>query len=184
MTSSDWSALGAMAAAVVGAGALVLYALSLRILARQTQISEQLILIESKRDILAYAISGWISIESNSDQVYRSAVIGRINNPTFQPIYEISGQILNLETKYNNGTYKEVIKFEFPMVRPNDDVSVYVPNAYYDEIRAWMRQTYGENSNESLNEHVARPLAIRFQFRDSNETSWERDIKGRLHEIQ
>ena len=98
MNSSDWSALGTMAAAFVGAGALILYYKSLKILSRQTEISENLIKIETKRDILAYGISGWISIETNTDQWFRKSVTGRINNPTFQPIYEISGQILNLAT--------------------------------------------------------------------------------------
>ena len=183
MTSSDWSALGTMAAALVGAGALLLYYKSLKILSRQTEISENLIKIETKRDILAYAISGWISIEPSSSFGYRTNVIGNIRNPTFQPIYEITGQILNLSTQYTNATFREVVKFELPMVRPNDEVSIHLPNDYYDEIRAWLIQTYGENSKENLFEHMAKPLAIRFQFRDTDETIWERDIKGKLYRI-
>ena len=172
-----------MAAAIVGAGALVLYYKSLKILSRQTEISENLIKIETKRDLLAYAVSGWISIETKSEGMFRTNVIGRINNPTFQPIYEVSGQILNLAKPYVTGTYREIVKFEFQMVRPVDDVIIHLPQEYLDEIRTWFVQTYGENSHEKYFEHLAKPLALRFQFRDTDEAIWERDIRGKLTRI-
>jgi len=182
MTSNDWISLSSCLSALATCASAILFLRSITLTRRQSDISQSLVNIESKRDIQAYSIAGWITRDVASSYFGSTAKIC-INNPTNQPIYEVSGSVIEIRNAAMQDQSREISNFEVRIILPNDCFTSHLTREYTDEIHLEFIEKYGQKPQRDFIDYLLEPLTVSFKFRDTEQNWWMRGQNGSISKL-